>query len=101
MTRAYFNDPADYNIVDEMAATIHYETEKVHTIEIPESSLEKIIDFEDQVFNHMKTGNHFNLFETLMEQKHREKMLREAYPALQKAYENYSLMLKLAESGEM
>ena len=36
-----------------------------------------------------------------MEQKEREKYLRDKYPAVRKAYEQYSLMLKMAESGEL
>jgi hypothetical protein len=36
-----------------------------------------------------------------MEQKERERALRDKYPAVKKAYEQYSLMLKLAESGEL
>jgi hypothetical protein len=49
----------------------------------------------------MAEKGHFNLFETLMEQKEQEKYLRENYPAVKKAYEHYSLMLKLAQSGEL
>jgi hypothetical protein len=33
--------------------------------------------------------------------KEREKYLKNKYPAVKKAYEQYSLMLKLAESGEL
>jgi hypothetical protein len=36
-----------------------------------------------------------------MEQKEREKYLKEKYPAVKKAYEQYSLMLKMAEAGEL
>jgi hypothetical protein len=36
-----------------------------------------------------------------MEQKEEEQRLRNKYPAVRKAYEQYSLMLKLAESGEL
>ena len=41
------------------------------------------------------------MFEVVMEQKEREKYLKNKYPAVKKAYEQYSLMLKLAESGEL
>ena len=45
--------------------------------------------------------HHYQMFEIMMEQKHQEKRLRDKYPAVKKAYEHYSLMLKMAESGEI
>jgi hypothetical protein len=41
------------------------------------------------------------MFEVMMNQKEQERYLRNKYPAVKKAYEHYSLMLKLAESGEL
>jgi hypothetical protein len=41
------------------------------------------------------------MFEVMLEQKYKEKRLRDKYPAVKKAYEHYSLILKLAESGEL
>lgn len=95
----YFQFEDDYNkfINDHLT----FETELLYTIEIAESELEKIAEFENQVFNHMQQTGHYRLFETLMEQKEKEKYLREKYPAVKKAYENYSLILKLAQSGEL
>jgi hypothetical protein len=78
-----------------------HDTEPLYTVEIAESELERIAEFEQQVFNNAKKTGHYNLFEHLMEQKEREKYLRERYPAVRKAFEHYSLMLKLAESGEI
>jgi len=80
---------------------IHFETETLYTVEIAESELKRIAEFESQVFNHMKSKGHYNMFETLMEQKEQEQQLRNKYPAVRKAYEQYSLMLKLAQSGEL
>ena len=95
----YFSDPMDYNRVNPMV--LEYETEPLYTVEIAESELEKIAGFENQVFNNMKQHGHYNMFEILMEQKEREKYLRDKYPAVRKAYEQYSLILKTAESGEL
>lgn len=95
----YFGDPMDYNRVSPMI--LEYETEPLYTVEIAESELEKIASFESQVFNNMKQTGHYNMFEMLMEQKEQEKYLREKYPAVRKAYEQYSLILKMAESGEL
>ena len=80
---------------------ITFETETLYTIEIAESELERIAEFENQVFNNMKQTGHYNLFETLMDQKEQEAHLRDKYPAVSKAYQQYSLMLKLAQSGEL
>ena len=80
---------------------IHFETEILYTVEVAESELERIAEFENQVFNNMKQKGHYALFEVLMEQKEQEQYLRTKYPAVRKAYEQYSLILKLAESGEL
>ncbi len=77
------------------------DTEPLYTVEIAESELERIADFEEQVFNNAKQTGHYNLFQAVLEQKEREKELRDMYPAVRKAFEHYSLMLKLAESGEL
>lgn len=94
----YFRDPADFNRVYE---DIVCDTEPLYTVEITESELERIADFESEVFNNMKKNGHYRMFEIMMEQKEREQFLRNKYPAVKKAYEHYSLMLKLAESGEL
>ena len=94
----YFRDSLDYNKVNQ---EIVYESEPLYTVEIAESELERIADFESEVFNHMKKQGHYRMFEMLMEQKERERYLCNRYPAVNKAYEQYSLMLKLAESGEL
>lgn len=95
----FFNDPTDYNVV--YRDQLRFETEPLYTVEIAESELEKIADFENQVFNHMKQHGHYDMFNYIMEQKEREKFLKNKYPAVKKAYEQYSLILKMAESGEL
>ena len=97
---SYFTNPDDFNFVV-TEPTVRFETQPLYTVEIAESELEKVAEFECQVFNNMKQTGHYRMFEILMEQKELEKYLREKYPAVQKAYEHYSLMLKLAESGEL
>jgi predicted subunit of tRNA(5-methylaminomethyl-2-thiouridylate) methyltransferase len=94
----YFRDPMDFNRVYE---TVVNDSEPLYTVEIAESELERVADFESEVFNNMKKHGHYRMFEILMEQKEREEYLRNKYPAVKKAYEHYSLMLKLAESGEL
>jgi hypothetical protein len=94
----FFKDPMDYNLVHE---DVIADSEPLYTVEIAQSELERIADFEAQVFNNMKKQGHYHMFEMLMEQKEREKYLRDKYPAVNNAYKQYSLMLKLAESGEL
>ena len=88
----------DYNRINQH---LQYDTEPLYTVEIPKSELERICDFEQQVFGNMRQSGHYNMFEVLMNQKEKEKYLRKKYPAVDLAYTNYSLMLKLAESGEL
>lgn len=94
----YFTDPKDFNTVQH---NIVIDSEPLYTVQIAESELEKIATFEQQVFNNMRTSGHHNLFETMMELQEKEEQLRNRYPAVKKAYEQYSLMLKLAQSGEL
>lgn len=96
----YFTSSSDYNYVVRDEYT-RCETQPLYTIEIAESELRKVSQFESQVFNNMRVKGHYGLFEQLMEQKEKEKFLKENYPAVKKAYEHYSLLLKLAESGEL
>ena len=95
----YFSNPMDYNEVKQ--DYIQYATEPVYTLEIRESELTRIAEFESEVFNHMRQRGHYDMFNWIMEQKEREKYLKEKYPAVKKAYEQYSLMLKMAEAGEL
>lgn len=94
----YFTNPEDYNWVNQELIN---DSEPLYTIELAESDLERIATFESQVFNHMKQKGHYDMFNAIMEQKEQEKYLKEKYPSVRKAYEQYSLMLKMAESGEL
>lgn len=101
MKYEYFSDPNDYNFIAQ--EKLYYDTERLLTIEIPESNLTAIQDFEEQVFNNMKQygAQHYMMFNVMLEQKEKEKYLRDKFAAVKKAYEHYSLMLKLAESGDI
>ncbi len=96
----YFRDPANFDMVQSHIDVV-CDTEPLYTVEIAKSELERLADFESQVFNNMKQSGHYQMFEMLMEQKEQEKYLRTKYPAVRKAFEHYSLMLKMAESGEL
>lgn len=98
----FFNNPKDYNEIHLESVTC--ETETICTLEIGEGELKRMAEFEQQVFNNYPQYaeyNHYNMFYNIMEQKEAEKELREKYPAVKRAYEQYSLMLTLAQSGEL
>lgn len=96
----FFNYSTNKEIVDTFH--VRQETEPLYTIEIPKSDLEKMKEFEEQVYNNLQEhGAHYRMFEVLMEQKEQEKFYREKYPAVKKAFEHYSLMLALAKSGDL
>jgi hypothetical protein len=101
MNTKFFECSNDYNLLNDYFTEQRMETETLYTVEISESELQKIAEFESQVFNNMRQQGHYNMFEVLMEQKEQEKYLKNKYTAVRKAYEQYSLMLKLAQSGEL
>ena len=96
----YFRDSASFDTIQSHIDIVN-DSEPLYTVEIAESEFLRIAEFESQVFNNMKQTGHYNMFEHIMEQKEQEKYLRDKYPAVKKAYEQYSLMLKLAQSGEL
>jgi hypothetical protein len=96
----YFRDPSSFDMIQSHIDVVR-DTEPLYTVEIAESELERIAEFEQQVFNNAKRTGHYNMFQAVMEQKEEEKYLRDKYAAVRKAYEQYSLMLKLAQSGEL
>ncbi len=74
----YFRDPMDFNKVS--LVDIVNDSEPLYTVEIAQSELERIADFESEVFNNMRKQGHYRMFETLMEQKEHEKYLKDKSP---------------------
>lgn len=100
----YKHDFFNYTDSKEVIDTFHVnvQTEPLYTVEIPKSELDKMREFEQEVYNNLEEhGAHYRMFEVIMEQKEQEKFYRERYPAVMKAFEHYSLMLALAKSGDM
>lgn len=97
----FFSDEEDYSIMSH--ATMQYDTERLLTIEIPESNLSAIEDFENQVFANIKAHgpDHYLLFNDMIEEHRKEKYYKNKHPAVKKAYEHYKLMLILAENGDI
>jgi hypothetical protein len=77
--------------------TIEYETEKVYTVEIPEGRLRTLVEMERKFFNYVEhRGKPIDMFQTLMDKEREESYHRQTNQAVQKAYEQYSIMLNLA-----
>lgn len=94
----FFTDPLNYNYVayDPTGS----DTEPLLTMTIPESELAHLQYVESQLVNHVDSRERFILFNSLTKQKEQEQRLRDKYPAVQKAFETYSLALALAKSGD-
>ena len=91
----FFTDPMRADIIQK--DTIEYETEKVYTVEIPEGRLRTLVDMERRFFNYVEHHDKpIDLFQTLMDKEREEANYRHTNQAVQKAYEQYSIMLNLA-----
>lgn len=73
-----------------------FRTEKLYTIQIPESRLETLIELEKRFYNHRNSEGMRDMFEVLMEKEREELHLRNSNQAIKKAYEQYSILLNLA-----
>ena len=91
----FFTDPSRADLIRN--DIIEYETEKVYTVEIPEGRLRTLVEMERRFFNYVEHHDKpIDLFQTLMDKEREEAHYRHTNPAVQKAYEQYSLMLNLA-----
>lgn len=85
----------DHNPID-----IPYESETLHTIQISDSDLTALYDFYNRVEESMKYTGSMDIFNHYIQREKDEKKFREQYPAVQKAYEQYRMLFKLAKSGD-
>ena len=90
----FFTDPERADIIRN--DVVEYETERVFTVEIPESRLRTLVEMERKFFNYAHHNDRpIDLFQTLMDKEREEAYYRATNPAVQKAYEQYSIMLNL------
>jgi hypothetical protein len=91
----FFTDPGRADLIRN--DIVEYETEKVYTVEIPEGRLRTLVEMERKFFNYVEHHNKpIDLFQTLMDKEREEGHYRNTNQAVQKAYEQYSIMLNLA-----
>ncbi len=91
----FFTEPIRADIIRN--DVVEYETERVITMEIPEGRLKTLIELEKRFFKwHHHSKHEIDMFQTLMDKEREEAHYRHTNPAVQKAYEQYSIMLNLA-----
>jgi hypothetical protein len=91
----FFTDPSRADLIRN--DIIEYETEKVYTVEIPEGRLRTLVEMERRFFNYVEHHDKpIDMFQTLMDKEREEAHFRHTNAAVQKAYEQYSIMLNLA-----
>ena len=91
----FFTDPSRADLIRN--DIVEYETEQVYTVEIPEGRLSALVEMEQRFFKWQRhSQSEVDMFETLMNKEREEAHYRHTNAAVQKAYEQYSLMLNLA-----
>ena len=91
----FFTDPSRADLIRN--DIVEYETEQVYTLEIPEGRLRALIEMEQRFFKWQRhSKGEVDMFETLMNKEREEAHFRHTNSAVQKAYEQYSIMLNLA-----
>ena len=91
----FFTDPERADIIRN--DVVQFETESVYTLEIPEGRLRALIEMEKRFFKWQRhTKTEVDMFETLMNKEREEAYYRSNNLSVQKAYEQYSMMLNLA-----
>ena len=91
----FFTEPERADIIRN--DVVEYETEKVITLEIPEGRLRALVELEKRFFRwHNHSKGEIDMFQTLMDKEREEAHYRHTNLAVQKAYEQYSIMLNLA-----
>lgn len=90
----FFTDPTRADIIRNDVC--EHMTEKLYTVQIPESRLRTLVELENRFYNHRNSDGMRDMFETLMDKEREEAYYRHTNEAVKKAYEQYSLMLNLA-----
>jgi hypothetical protein len=91
----FFTDPTRADIIRN--DIVEFEHERVFTLEIPEGRMRSLIEMERRFYKWQRhSPGEIDMFETLMNKEREEAYYRNTNPAVQKAYEQYSIMLNLA-----
>jgi hypothetical protein len=91
----FFTEPSRADIIRN--DIVEFETEQVITLEIPEGRLRTLIEMERRFFKLQRhSQGEIDMFQILMDREREEANIRHTNTAVQKAYEQYSIMLNLA-----
>ena len=91
----FFTEPSRADIIRN--DIVEFETEQVITLEIPEGRLRTLIEMERRFFKLQRhSQGEIDMFQILMDKEREEANFRHTNTAVQKAYEQYSIMLNLA-----
>ena len=91
----FFTEPSRADIIRN--DIVEFETEQVYTLEIPEGRLRTLIEMERKFYKWQRhSQGEVDMFQTLMDKEREEANIRHTNTAVQKAYEQYSIMLNLA-----
>jgi len=89
----FFTEPLNASIIRD---DLDLQTEKLLTVEIPESRLNTLVEMEKRFMNFRDSDHNRDMFELLMDKEREEAHYRFTNEAVKKAYEQYSIMLNLA-----
>jgi len=89
----FFTEPLNASIIQD---TMDMQTEKLLTVDIPESRLNTLVEMENRFMNFRNSDHSRDMFELLMDKEREEAHYRHTNAAVKKAYEQYSIMLNLA-----
>jgi hypothetical protein len=89
----FFTEPLNASIIRD---NMDMQTEKLLTVEIPESRLNTLVEMENRFMNFRNSDHNRDMFEMLMDKEREEAHYRHTNQAVQKAYEQYSMLLNLA-----
>jgi hypothetical protein len=87
----FFIDPKNANAIFESNDD---RQDKILLVEIPESSLDQLINMHECFY--ARNGNKDEMAKLIIAKEVEERNLRDSYPAVQAAWEQYSMMLHLA-----
>ena len=103
----YFTDSKDANVVTDSRDTWYQEHvldypsieyERVLVVEIPETALSEIAHMHERFYS--RTGSSSEMARMIVEKEWQESDIRRRTPAVQAAWEQYSLLLHLASNGK-
>ena len=89
----FFVEPNRADVIHDHVEAL---TEKLYTVQIPESRLKTLVEMEERFYNYHTEHRGRDMFEIIMEKEREEAYYRNTNEAVRNAYKTYSTMLHLA-----